>query len=343
MTLAERLQQAWYEGHAGLVALWPLERLYRAVVQRKRRRFLAGALDSYRAPVPVIVVGNITVGGTGKTPLILWLIEHCRARGLSVGVVSRGYGGQPPHWPWRVQAGDDAAMVGDEPALLVRRTGVPLVVDPQRPRAIQLLLEQEKLDLILCDDGLQHYRMQRDLELVLVDAARGLGNGRCWPAGPLREPAERLHSVDAVLVNGARDDSQQGYAMFLQPLELVQVASGHRAPLTHFAPNQAMYAMAGIGNPQRFFNTLSELGWQPQGHAFADHAQFGPDDLQFNDGLPLLMTEKDAVKCRSFAPAHAWYLKVAARPSPAFVDWLDVRLTQLLAGPTDIHTEVNNA
>lgn len=343
MRFGERLVQAWYAGHAGLVALWPLEKLYRAVVQRKRNDFLTGKLDSYRAPVPVIVVGNITVGGTGKTPLILWLIEHCRARGLKVGVVSRGYGGQPPQWPWRVRAGDDAAVVGDEPSLLVRRTGVPVVIDPQRPRAIELLCAQEQPDLILCDDGLQHYRMQRDLELVLIDAARGLGNGRCLPAGPLREPAQRLESVDAVLVNGARDDSPQGYAMYLQPVELVQVTTGQSAPLEHFAAGQAMHAIAGIGNPQRFFNTLAELGWQPQGHAFADHAQFGPDDLQFNDGLPLLMTEKDAVKCRSFAPAHAWYLKVAARPSPAFVDWLDVRLTQLLAGPTDIHTEVNNA
>ena len=332
MRLADRLQQAWYAGHAGLVALWPLEKLYCAVVQRKRRKFLAGELDSYRAPVPVIVVGNITVGGTGKTPLILWLIEHCRARGLRVGVVSRGYGGKAAEYPWRVRADDDPAQVGDEPSLLVRRTGVPLAVAPQRAQAVRLLLEQEPLDLVLCDDGLQHYALQRDLELVLIDAARGLGNGRCLPAGPLREPAGRLQSVDAVLLNGAREDSEQGYAMYLQPSALVHVATGRMIPLDHFPPGQAMHAIAGIGNPQRFFNTLAELGWQPEGHAFADHAQFTAQDLQFADDLPLLMTEKDAVKCRSFAPDHAWYLKVEASPSPAFVEWLDARMTQLLAG-----------
>lgn len=343
MKLGERLVKAWYTGHSGLLVLRPLEALYRAVVQRKRQRFLAGELDSYCAPVPVIVVGNITVGGTGKTPLILWLIEHCRDRGLKVGVVSRGYGGQPPQLPWRVRAEDPAALAGDEPSLLVRRTGVPVVIDPQRPRAMRLLLEQESVDVILCDDGLQHYLMQRDLELVLIDAARGLGNGRCLPAGPLREPAERLDSVDAVLINGASEDSSQGYAMGLQPLELVHVASGQRAPLSHFPPGQVMHAVAGIGNPLRFFNTLEQLGWQPKGQAFADHAEFTPADLPAEDGLPLLMTEKDAVKCQAFAPDHAWYLKVAAQPSAAFAAWLDERLTQLLAGQSEQSTEVTHA
>lgn len=335
MKLADRLQQAWYEGHAGLAALWPLEKLYRRVVQNKRRKFLAGELDSYRAPVPVIVVGNITVGGTGKTPLILWLVEYCQARGLRVGVVSRGYGGKAPEYPWRVRASDDPAQVGDEPSLLVRRTGVSLVVDPRRAQAVRLLLEQEALDLVLCDDGLQHYGLQRDLELVLIDAARGLGNGRCLPAGPLREPAERLQSVDAVLLNGGAEDSEQGYAMQLRPAALVHVASGESKPLGHFPAGQPVHAVAGIGNPQRFFRTLRELGWQPQEHPFADHARFVAEDLQFGDDLPVLMTEKDAVKCRSFAPEHAWYLQVEARPSPAFVHWLDERLTQLLAGRND--------
>lgn len=332
MKLADRLQRAWYEGHAGLLALWPLEKLYCAVVQRKRGRFLSGKLDSYRAPVPVLVVGNITVGGTGKTPLILWLVEHCRARGLRVGVVSRGYGGKPPQYPWRVRAEDEPALVGDEPALLVRRTGVPLVIDPQRSQAVRLLLEQESLDLVLCDDGLQHYALQRDLELVLIDAARGLGNGRCLPAGPLREPSERLQSVDAVLLNGGEADNAQGYAMQLQPSTLVNVASGESVALDYFPPGQAMHAVAGIGNPQRFFNTLAQLGWQPQAHPFADHATFTLADLQFADDLPVLMTEKDAVKCRSFAPDNVWYLQVEAHPSSAFVDWLDERLAQLLSG-----------
>ena len=331
MGLAERLVNAWYQGHPALLLLRPLEWLYRAVVQRKRQRFLAGQSPSYRAPVPVIVVGNITVGGTGKTPLILYLIEHCRARGVRVGVVSRGYGAQPPSLPWRVTAEQSAGEAGDEPLLLVQRSGVVLMIDPDRARAVQALLSAEPLDLILCDDGLQHYRLARDLELVLIDAVRGLGNRRCLPAGPLREPQARLQSVDAVLFNGASADSAEGFGFTLQPTALVNVASGERQPLGVFAPGQAVHAVAGIGNPQRFFRTLEALNWRPIAHAFADHATYSAASLEFSPSLPLLMTEKDAVKCRAFAQPDWWYLAVDARPSPAFSAWLDGQLDALLA------------
>lgn len=331
MGLAERLVNAWYQGHPALLLLRPLEWLYRAVVQRKRQRFLAGQSPSYRAPVPVIVVGNITVGGTGKTPLILYLIDHCRARGLRVGVVSRGYGAQPPSVPWRVTAEQSADEAGDEPLLLVQRSGVALMIDPDRARAVQALLSAEPLDLILCDDGLQHYRLARDLELVLIDVVRGLGNGRCLPAGPLREPQARLQSVDAVLFNGASADSAEGFGFTLQPTALVNVASGERQSLGVFAPGQAVHAVAGIGNPQRFFRTLEALNWRPIAHAFADHATYSAASLEFSPSLPLLMTEKDAVKCRAFAQPDWWYLAVDARPSPAFSAWLDGQLDALLA------------
>ena len=331
MGWTERLVNAWYQGHPALLLLRPLEWLYRAVVQRKRQRFLAGQSPSYRAPVPVIVVGNITVGGTGKTPLILYLIEHCRARGLRVGVVSRGYGAQPPSVPWRVTAEQSADEAGDEPLLLVQRSGVALMIDPDRARAVQALLSAEPLDLILCDDGLQHYRLARDLELVLIDAVRGLGNGRCLPAGPLREPQARLQSVDAVLFNGASADSAEGFGFTLQPTALVNVASGERQSLDVFAPGQAVHAVAGIGNPQRFFRTLEALNWRPIAHAFADHATYSAASLDFSPSLPLLMTEKDAVKCRAFAQSDWWYLAVDARPSPAFSAWLDGQLDALLA------------
>ena len=331
MGWAERLVNAWYQGHPALFLLRPLEWLYRAVVQRKRQRFLAGRSPSYRAPVPVIVVGNITVGGTGKTPLILYLIEHCRARGLRVGVVSRGYGARPPSLPWRVTAEQSADEAGDEPLLLVQRSGVALMIDPDRARAVQALLSAEPLDLILCDDGLQHYRLARDLELVLIDAVRGLGNRRCLPAGPLREPQARLQSVDAVLFNGASADSAEGFGFTLQPTALVNVASGERQPLDLFAPGQAVHAVAGIGNPQRFFRTLEALNWRPIAHAFADHATYSAASLDFSPSLPLLMTEKDAVKCRAFAQPDWWYLAVDARPSPAFSAWLDGQLDALLA------------
>lgn len=331
MSWAERLVNAWYQGHPALYLLRPLEWLYRAVVQRKRRRFVAGLSPSYRAPVPVIVVGNITVGGTGKTPLILYLIEHCRARGLRVGVVSRGYGAQPPSLPWRVTAAQSAREAGDEPLLLVQRSGVALMIDPDRARAVQALLSAEPLDLILCDDGLQHYRLARDLELVLIDAARGLGNRRCLPAGPLREPEERLQSVDALLLNGASSDSHEGFGFTLQPTALVNLASGERQALDFFPPGQALHAVAGIGNPQRFFRTLEALNWQPIAHAFADHATYSAAALAFSPSLPLLMTEKDAVKCRAFAQPDWWYLAVDARPSPDFGAWLDAKLDTLLS------------
>lgn len=332
MALADRLLNAWYAGHPALALLRPLESLYRRVVLRKRARFLAGESVSYRAPVPVVVVGNITIGGTGKTPMILWLIEHCRQQGLRVGVVSRGYGAKPAQLPWRVSAEQSAAEAGDEPLLIVQRSGVPLMIDPDRSRAVQALLASEPLDLILCDDGMQHYRLARDLELVLIDAARGLGNRRCLPAGPLREPVERLHEVDAVLYNGAASDRDDGFAFALQPTALVNVRSGERCGLDHFAPGQAVHAVAGIGNPQRFFNTLQGLNWRPVPHPFADHAEYSARALSFTPALPLIMTEKDAVKCRAFAADDWWYLAVDAAPSPAFRAWFDAQLDRLLPG-----------
>ncbi|MBF8756052.1 tetraacyldisaccharide 4'-kinase [Pseudomonas guariconensis] len=330
MAFADRLLAAWYDGHPALALLRPLEFLYRRVVTRKRARFLRGDSASYRAPVPVIVVGNITVGGTGKTPMILWLIEHCRLRGLRVGVVSRGYGATPPSLPWRVRAGQSAQHAGDEPLLIVQRTGVPLMIDPDRSRAVQALLASEPVDLILCDDGMQHYRLARDLELVLIDAARGLGNRRCLPAGPLREPVERLAEADAVLYNGAKADQDDGFAFGLRPSALVNLRSDERCPLDHFPAGQALHAVAGIGNPQRFFNTLQGLNWQPIPHPFADHAQFSVESLAFSPALPLVMTEKDAVKCRAFAADDWWYLAVDAVPSQAFASWFDGQLQRLL-------------
>ncbi len=330
MAFTDRLLDAWYNGHPALVLLRPLECLYRRVVNRKRARFLAGQGSIYKAPVPVVVVGNITIGGTGKTPLILWMIDRCRARGLRVGVVSRGYGAKPPSLPWRVLPQQAAAHAGDEPLLIVNRTGVPLMIDPDRSQAVRALLAEEPLDLILSDDGLQHYRLNRDLELVLIDAVRGLGNRRCLPAGPLREPVERLQSVDALLYNGAGSERGDGFGFQLKPSALVNLVSGERRPVDHFPPGQQVHAVAGIGNPQRFFNTLEGLHWRPVPHAFADHAVFSAQALSFTPALPVVMTEKDAVKCASFAASDWWYLAVEAVPSLAFVSWFDSQLTRLL-------------
>lgn len=330
MTFADRLVESWYRGHPALILLRPLELLYRWIADGRRERFLRGQGDIYRAPVPVLVVGNIAVGGTGKTPLILWLIEYCRARGLKVGVVSRGHGARPPCLPWRVMPEQSAEQAGDEPLLIVRRSAVPLVIDPDRGRAVRALLAEEAVDLVLSDDGLQHYRLARDLELALVDAARGSGNGRCLPAGPLREPVERLESVDAVLYNGADEDPPGGYALRLRPVALIHLATGECYPLDHFPPGQALHAVSGIGNPRRFFATLEALHWRPTQHAFADHARFSAELLNFSPALPVVMTEKDAVKCRDFASDDYWYLAVDACPSPTFVAWLDAALPRLL-------------
>jgi tetraacyldisaccharide 4'-kinase len=229
-----------------------------------------------------------------------------------------------------VTSQQNADQAGDEPLLIVKRTGVPLMIDPDRSRAVRALLAEEPLDLILSDDGLQHYRLARDLELVLIDAARGLGNRHCLPAGPLREPVERLQSVDALLYNGASADRDDGYAFTLQPSALVNLLSGERQPVDHFPAGQALHAVAGIGNPQRFFNTLEGLHWRPVPHAFADHAVFSAQALAFTPALPLVMTEKDAVKCASFAASDWWYLAVEAVPSQAFVSWFDSQLTRLL-------------
>jgi len=331
---AQWLQSAWYHGHPALHLLRPLEWLYRAVVKRKRQRFLAGE-QVYRPPVPLIVMGNLTVGGTGKTPLILWLIEHCRARGLRVGVVSRGYGAKPPTLPFRVTTQESAAVCGDEPLMLVKRSGVPLMIDPNRSRAVQALLKEEPLDLILSDDGLQHYRLARDLELVLIDQTRGLGNRHCLPAGPLREPPERLKSVDTCLINGASSDSEDGFAFNLKPVALVHLASGHTEALSYFPAEQKLHALAAIGNPERFFRTLEALGWQPIRHPLPDHAAPNLKQLNFSPDLPLVMTEKDAVKCASIAPPNSWYLKVDAAPSPAFMAWFDQQLKRLIKGGSD--------
>lgn len=330
MSFSDCLVASWYGEREPFKCLSPLSMLYAKQALKRREAYLSGKKESYRAPVPVIVVGNITVGGTGKTPMILWLIEYCQSKGLSVGVVSRGYGAKPPSFPWRVKADQAANQTGDEPLLVVKRTNVPLVIDPNRANAVKHLLATEKVDVILCDDGLQHYKLARDLELVMIDVARGLGNGHCLPMGPLREPASRLDSVDAIIYNGAEQDINNGFAMQLKPIALVNVLTGETQSLEFFKTDQALHAVAGIGNPQRFFNTLIQLGWHVTEHAFNDHAAYSAAMLTFADEQPVIMTEKDAVKCQSFAQAHWWYLKVATQPSESFEKWFDQKITELV-------------
>jgi tetraacyldisaccharide 4'-kinase len=307
------LESVWYGAEPPLLPLRTFAAFYggfaAVLAARKRRR-------ARRLPVPVIVVGNITAGGTGKTPLVIHLIEILRRRGLRPGVVSRGYGGRAPRYPLRVTASTDTQHSGDEPALIARRSGVPVAVAPDRVAAAKLLLDEGGVDVLIADDGLQHYDLARAAEICVVDGARGLGNGRLLPAGPLREPPARLDSVDLIVVNGggwrpARSAGVPIIDMHMTIAEAVALADGRRRPLADFMGKQ-VHAVAGIGNPERFFASLRQKGINVLPHPFPDHHRFSAVDVNFPGEHPMLMTEKDAVKCRSFACDDGWEVPAAA-------------------------------
>jgi tetraacyldisaccharide 4'-kinase len=316
VTLATSLQRRWYGG--GTPPWWtlPLEALYRNVVRRRAERFRSDPSSVVRLPVPVVVVGNITIGGTGKTPLIVALAKALEQRGFVPGIVSRGYGGSE-RGPYLLTGDDDPAKVGDEPSL-IRQSGVPVAIGRERPEAAKLLVEAG-CDVILADDGLQHYRLGRDVEICVIDGERRLGNGHLLPAGPLREPANRLDKVDFIVVNGGAPTGRE-IAMQLEGGVAVNMHDPSRiAPLADFAGRPA-HAVAGIGNPARFFASLSAQGIAVHGHPFADHHAFTRDDFTFADGCPVLMTDKDAVKCRRFARENWWRVPVRAVLPEAFYD-----------------------
>lgn len=307
MILARQLERAWYRGSVWLWLLWPLSVLYRAVVFV--RRLLA---RPWRAPVPVVVVGNISVGGTGKTPVVLALVERLRAQGYRPGIASRGYGGRGPY-PLRVGEGSDASACGDEPLMLWRRSGAPLTVHPRRVAAVADLVARG-CDVVVCDDGLQHLALARDLAIAVVDGERGLGNGHCLPMGPLREPPARLRSVDLVLVNGGawRPPTGTSLRFELRPVELVSLTDGRRLAPGDWSGPRRVHALAGIGHPQRFFATLRSLGFDPVEHALPDHQALTSAHLAHAAGEALIMTEKDAARLPAGASGNLWYLAVDA-------------------------------
>lgn len=323
--------RAWYQSSPWLKLLRPLSALYAGIASRRRQRFISDPSRVWRAPVPVIVVGNITLGGTGKTPMCIWLIDHLQSLGLRPGVISRGYGASMTTLPHLIDAhADQPAQVGDEPLLIARRCGVPVVIDPDRPAAARHLLANAEIDVIISDDGLQHYALGRDIEILMLDAARGLGNARCLPEGPLREPAQRLGSVDLLVSNGLEADAGSSFAMQLTAKALVNLRSGERLAPEQWRGDRAVEAIAGIGNPQRFFTTLEGLSLQPNGHAFPDHAPYLLESFADCDpAKPLIMTEKDAIKCAGFARDNWWYLTIDASLSAAFASALQQRLDAL--------------
>ncbi|WP_340616091.1 tetraacyldisaccharide 4'-kinase [Xenorhabdus entomophaga] len=293
------------------IALLPLSALYGLVSGLRRLSYKMGLSRSWKAPVPVIVVGNLTAGGNGKTPVVIWLVEQLQQKGYRVGVVSRGYGGKSEYYPLLVTDEVTTAQAGDEPVLIRRRTGAPVAVAPKRANAIEALLAHTPIDIVVTDDGLQHYALQRDYEIVVIDGVRRFGNG-CWlPAGPMRELAGRLNTVNAIIVNGGTAQAGE-LPMTLKGELAVNLLTGEMRNVTDI-PNTI--AMAGIGHPPRFFATLQQLGASLQEtHAFADHHSYEKSQLLAlaNSEQNLLMTEKDAVKCFQFAQPNWWYLPVNA-------------------------------
>jgi tetraacyldisaccharide 4'-kinase len=323
--MQERLFKRWYEEPPGISPLQPLSWLYAGIVAARRTAYERGWLKSHAVGKPVIVVGNLTVGGTGKTPLTIWLASQLRQRGLEVGLVSRGYGREQGGLR-AVTADSSWREVGDEPLILHRRTDCMTLVASDRVAAARTLVARGA-EVILADDGLQHLRMRRDCEIVVIDGSRGLGNGRALPAGPLRESGYRARTVDALVVNGGADGepvrglpsdvAAAALRMRLVATEARQVAGLEPArPLDAFR-GQRVHAVAGIGNPRRFFADLWVRGLEVIEHPFPDHHALSAADLDFGDGLTVLMTEKDAVKCRDVAGPRLWYVPVEAAFSEA--------------------------
>lgn len=308
------IERLWYQPSALATCLkpvlWPLSMVFKSISESRKAAFERGSKESYRAPVPVVVVGNITVGGNGKTPVVIWLVEKLQALGYQPGVVSRGYGGKAEQYPVIVTQDVHAETCGDEPKLIAQRTGAPVAVDPVRSNAVKALLKHD-VDIIITDDGLQHYALQRDIEFVVVDGKRRFGNESFMPLGPLRESLQRLDSVDFIINNGGEPHRNE-IPMLLQPQLAVNMVTGEIKQVSEL---KNLVAFAGIGHPPRFFNTLATLGASlvaTQG--FADHQAYDQQKLNtlVEKGDNVIMTEKDAVKCGEIAQDNWWYLPVSA-------------------------------
>ena len=324
------LERRWYFGKAPS-ALKPLSKIF-SVVASVRAHSLKADAKQIRLPVPVIVVGNIAVGGTGKTPMVIWLALQLQQWGYRPGIISRGYGGKSKKWPLAVDAHSDPKLVGDEPVLIAAETGCPISVGPDRIESIRRLCDRADINVVISDDGLQHYRMPRALEICVVDGERLLGNGWTLPAGPLREPKERLNSVDIVVANGGSWVAQSDTPTVKMKLAVSMtrnLKTGETRPLDSFA-NSRVHAVAGIGNPTRFFAGLASYGIEVTMHPFLDHHAFVASDLRFSDDDPILMTEKDAVKCKNFATERMWSVPVVAEFSEPDFDTLKTALERAI-------------
>jgi tetraacyldisaccharide 4'-kinase len=309
--------------------LLPFTAIFCLVALVRRLGFRLGLLKSRRLKAPVIVVGNITIGGTGKTPLIIWLTERLKQAGYRPGIITRGYGGKSEKWPCEVNAASRASEVGDEALLIHRRTGCPVFAGPDRYVAGEALLAIHECDIIMSDDGLQHYALERDLEIVVIDGERRFGNGLCLPAGPMRERPWRLKQADLIIVNGSAREGE--YAMQVEGMEAVRLDGSEERPLETFQ-HQPVCAIAGIGHPQRFFDMLKRAGLTTKCYPFPDHHSFQQAELQALPCETVLMTEKDGVKCENFAQSDYWYIPASAIPDQGFQTAFDALINRLNDG-----------
>lgn len=323
------LVNAWYRKSPWLYTLTPLSFLFGKLAARRRRQYHSGKKQCYQCSLPVIIVGNITVGGTGKTPLVIYLASQLKNAGYKPGIISRGYASNANSYPFRVSTNSAVREAGDEALLIAQNTQCPVVIDADRVAALKKLQTEFDCDVVISDDGLQHYALARDIEIVVVDGSRGLGNALLLPAGPLREPVARLHEVDYVICNGrltaefsVASSGIKPVPMDLKVRYLCNLKTEEKIEPSPSDKHKKIHAVTGIGNPERFFNSLKSCGFDIIRHIFKDHHAFNKADLIFNDGLGIVMTEKDAVKCREFASSDCWYLKVEASLDRNFMDEL---------------------
>ncbi len=313
----------------GLMAwlLLPLSGLYWTATGVRHACYRLGWLPVHRYRFPVIVVGNLTVGGSGKTPLVVALVNRLRREGHRPGVVSRGYGGRARSWPQHVTANSDPSVVGDEPVLIARHTDCPVVVDPDRCRAVERVLGAFDCDVVVSDDGLQNYRLGRSIEIIVIDGSNRFGNGFYLPAGPLRESSRRVREVDMVVCNGGVPERHE-HRMCLQMESLTRVSDFSTRARIEELVNGKAHAVAGIGHPEHFFNDLQRVGLAVYTHTFPDHYRYSPADFDFGDDLPIIMTEKDAVKCKQFADSRMWFIPVTANLEEIFYQHILAKLQQ---------------
>lgn len=324
------LEQHWQRLTPVSALLYPLSLMFRGAITVRRAAYSTHLAKTVRLPVPVVVVGNITVGGTGKTPLVLWVADFLAQNGMRPGIISRGYG-SAVHAAREVLPTAGPASVGDEPLLLAQRSNCPVWIGADRVAAARGLIDANPdCNVIVSDDGLQHYRLGRKVEIAVIDGARGLGNGLLLPAGPLREPPSRLREVDAVVIHGAPrpiDRKKNAVNMRLEGREFRSLLNPEHVVGPEHFQGQRVHAVAGIGHPPRFFAHLEALGLTFEAHAFPDHHAYTGHDFAFADADVVLMTEKDAVKCASFASEKHWALRVDAVPDPQLGELILKKLT----------------